>query len=106
MNTNNLTLLGYTLPTGPFSFMDVYDPSFSPNKGDEDNLFAYEKQPQQMLWSLGELGKALAFLCGRDINGLVTAHTPRHGECIVQEILDGYEDVFLNKYIHIMRKVG
>nr|WP_262711699.1 protein adenylyltransferase SelO family protein [Antarcticibacterium arcticum] len=34
MNTDNMSILGQTIDYGPFSFLDDYDPTFTPNTTD------------------------------------------------------------------------
>src|SRR3546814_9036404 len=34
MNTDNISILGITIDYGPFSFVDNYDPGFTPNTTD------------------------------------------------------------------------
>lgn len=61
MNTDNMSILGQTIDYGPFSFMDAYDPDFSPNTTDHPGRrYAFGKQHSIAYWNLGCLANAIA----------------------------------------------
>jgi uncharacterized protein YdiU (UPF0061 family) len=61
MNTDNMSILGLTIDYGPFSFLDAYDPNFSPNTTDHPGLrYAFGKQHSIAYWNLGCLANAIA----------------------------------------------
>jgi uncharacterized protein YdiU (UPF0061 family) len=64
MNTDNMSILGLTLDYGPYGFLDVFDPSFTPNITDGSGRYAYGNQPSVAQWNLSRLGGALAHLLG------------------------------------------
>ncbi len=60
MNTDNMSILGETIDYGPFSFLDEYTPGWTPNTSDQHARYAFEKQPEIVLWNLGKLAEALS----------------------------------------------
>ena len=64
MNTDNMSILGLTIDYGPYSFVDDYDPNFTPNTTDlPGRRYAFGKQPSIGYWNLGALAGALLPLC-------------------------------------------
>lgn len=60
MNTDNMSILGLTIDYGPFSFIDNYDPNFTPNTTDlPGRRYAFGRQAAVAKWNLGCLGGAL-----------------------------------------------
>lgn len=94
MNTDNMSILGLTIDYGPYSFVDDYDPDFTPNTTDlPGRRYAFGKQASVAKWNLGCLGGALAAL-QRDTAALVN-------------VLETYDGVFWNGYYTMMgRKLG
>lgn len=61
MNTDNMSILGLTIDYGPYSFVDDYDPNFTPNTTDlPGRRYAFSRQPSVAQWNLGCLAGALA----------------------------------------------
>lgn len=53
MNTDNMSVLGLTMDYGPFSFLDNYDPNFTPNTTDlPGRRYAFGKQYEIAHWNL------------------------------------------------------
>ena len=94
MNTDNMSILGQTIDYGPFSFLDDYDPDFTPNTTDlPGRRYAFGKQPSIGYWNLGRLANALVPLF-EDTSKL-------------EAVLETYEPAFWNKYYFMMsRKLG
>ncbi|GAB3528366.1 YdiU family protein [Pontibacter brevis] len=91
MNTDNMSVLGLTIDYGPFSFLDDFDPDFTPNTTDlPGRRYAFGKQSAIAYWNLGCLASAIAPLL------------PDTKELI--EVLEGYGDVFAEKYLGMMMK--
>ena len=65
MNTDNLSILGLTIDYGPFGWLDVFDPDFTPNTTDRGGRYAYAQQPAVAQWNLLRLAEALLPLVGR-----------------------------------------
>lgn len=59
MNTDNLSILGLTIDYGPFGWLDVFEPNFTPNTTDRGGRYAYSQQPGIAQWNLARLGEAL-----------------------------------------------
>lgn len=63
MNTDNMSILGLTIDYGPFSFLDDYDPDFTPNTTDlPGRRYAFGQQASIGLWNLNALANAIAAL--------------------------------------------
>lgn len=94
MNTDNMSILGLTIDYGPYSFVDDYDPLFTPNTTDlPGRRYAFGKQASVAKWNLGCLAGAIAPLLP-DTEALV-------------KVLDTYDDVFWNSYYAMMgAKIG
>ncbi|XP_072934134.1 protein adenylyltransferase SelO-like [Epargyreus clarus] len=59
LNTDNMSLLGLTLDYGPFGFLDSYDGGFVANCCDGEGRYALAKQPDVVVWNIGQLASAL-----------------------------------------------
>ena len=60
MNTDNMSILGLTIDYGPYSFVDAFEPNFTPNTTDlPGRRYAFGKQPAVAKWNLGCLAGAL-----------------------------------------------
>lgn len=94
MNTDNMSILGLTIDYGPFSFLDDYDPNFTPNTTDlPGRRYAFGKQASVAYWNLGCLANAIAPLVS-DTNQLI-------------EAVESYENIFWMKYYTMMgEKLG
>ncbi|CAM3922830.1 Uncharacterized conserved protein YdiU, UPF0061 family [Pedobacter westerhofensis] len=61
MNTDNMSVLGLTIDYGPYSFLDDYDPGFTPNTTDlPGRRYAFGRQHTVAYWNLGCLASAIA----------------------------------------------
>jgi serine/tyrosine/threonine adenylyltransferase len=94
MNTDNMSILGLTIDYGPYSFLDDYDPQFTPNTTDlPGRRYAFGQQPSIAYWNLGCLASALAPLFP-DTAPLVAA-------------LETYETKYSQKHLAMMgNKLG
>ena len=94
MNTDNMSVLGLTIDYGPYSFVDKYDPNFTPNTTDlPGRRYAFGRQAAVAKWNLGCLGGALS------------AIHPDTDELV--KIIDTYDDVYWNYYYQMMgNKIG
>jgi len=89
MNTDNMSILGLTIDYGPYSFVDDYDPNFTPNTTDlPGKRYAFGRQASVAKWNLSCLGGAIAPLLA-DTEELV-------------KVLNHYDDFFWNKYYGMM----
>jgi uncharacterized protein YdiU (UPF0061 family) len=94
MNTDNMSILGLTIDYGPYSFLDDYDLSFTPNTTDlPGRRYAFGNQSSIAYWNLSCLASAIAPLF-EDTKELVSA-------------LETFEDIFYKKYFSMMgNKLG
>ncbi len=94
MNTDNMSILGQTIDYGPFSFIDDYDPQFTPNTTDlPGRRYAFGNQASVGYWNLGKLASALLPLFD--------------DTTLLEEALNTYEDSFWTKYYEMMgQKIG
>lgn len=94
MNTDNMSILGLTIDYGPYSFMDDYDPNFTPNTTDlPGRRYAFGNQASIGYWNCGRLASALL--------PLFDSSDP------LEEALHSYEDIFWEAYYEMMgRKLG
>jgi uncharacterized protein YdiU (UPF0061 family) len=61
MNTDNMSILGLTIDYGPYSFLDNYDPDFTPNTTDlPGRRYAFAKQASIAYWNLSCLANAIS----------------------------------------------
>ncbi|XP_053616858.1 protein adenylyltransferase SelO-like isoform X1 [Plodia interpunctella] len=59
LNTDNMSILGLTVNYGPFGFVDSYDGGFVANCSDGEGRYALAKQPDVVVWNVGQLANAL-----------------------------------------------
>ena len=77
MNTDNMSILGWTIDYGPFAFLDAYDPLHTPNTTDRGGRYAYGRQPAIAHWNLLALGQALLPLIDAPDSALEVVNTFR-----------------------------
>jgi uncharacterized protein YdiU (UPF0061 family) len=94
MNTDNMSILGVTIDYGPYSFVDDYDLSFTPNTTDlPGRRYAFGKQGSIAYWNLGCLAGAISSLFKETTE--------------LQKELDKYESLFWKTYYSMMgNKLG
>lgn len=94
MNTDNMSILGLTIDYGPFSFLDQYDPEFTPNTTDlPGRRYAYGRQPSIGYWNLGCLASAIAPLFEETEQ--------------LSAVLENYKTIYFSKYHAMMaEKLG
>lgn len=60
LNTDNMSILGLSIDYGPYGFLDVYEPGFTPNTTDAaGRRYCYANQPGIGQWNLLQLARAL-----------------------------------------------
>jgi uncharacterized protein YdiU (UPF0061 family) len=94
MNTDNMSILGLTIDYGPYSFLDNYDPLFTPNTTDlPGRRYAFSRQPAIAKWNLACLAGALS--------ALVTDTKP------LADALQTFDQEYQEAYYEMMqRKLG
>lgn len=94
MNTDNMSILGLTIDYGPYSFVDDYDPNFTPNTTDlPGRRYAFGKQAAVAKWNLACLAGAIAPLID--------------SEKVLRKALESYDDFYWSKFFTMMaNKMG
>ncbi len=94
MNTDNMSILGLTIDYGPYSFVDDYDPNFTPNTTDlPGRRYAFGRQAAVAKWNLACLAGAIAPMVNDD------------GK--LMEALELYDNFYWEKYYVMMgNKLG
>ena len=62
LNTDNMNITGESFDYGPYRFLPYYDPAFTAAYFDHSGLYAYGRQPDAVLWNLGQLGRCLTLI--------------------------------------------
>jgi len=62
LNTDNMNITGESFDYGPYRFLPYYDPAFTAAYFDQTGLYAYDRQPDAVLWNLGQLGRCLTLI--------------------------------------------
>ncbi|MCS2159276.1 YdiU family protein [Scandinavium sp. H11S7] len=92
MNTDNMSILGLTMDYGPYGFLDDYQPGFICNHSDHQGRYSFDNQPAAALWNLQRLAQSLSPFIAVDV---------------LNDALDGYQEVLLVEYGQRMRgKLG
>ncbi len=92
MNTDNMSIIGWTIDYGPFGFLDEYDAGFICNHSDYGGRYAFDQQPSVALWNLSCFAQTLLPLVERD--AAVAA-------------LNEYQPLFIEAYTNLMHaKLG
>ncbi|WP_018614849.1 protein adenylyltransferase SelO [Segetibacter koreensis] len=94
MNTDNMSILGLTIDYGPYSFVDDYDPNFTPNTTDlPGRRYAFGRQAAVAKWNLACLAGAIAPIV-EDNDKLIAS-------------LESYDDFYWSRYNTMMaNKLG
>ncbi|WP_439882621.1 protein adenylyltransferase SelO [Pontibacter sp. MBLB2868] len=92
MNTDNMSILGLTIDYGPYSFVDDYNPDFTPNTTDlPGKRYAFGKQPSIAFWNLGCLAGAILPLVNEQKDELVA-------------VLESFKTTYWQNYYAMMGK--
>eukprot|EP00750_Incisomonas_marina_P014772 INCI17856.2.p1 GENE.INCI17856.2~~INCI17856.2.p1 ORF type:complete len:620 (-),score=86.42 INCI17856.2:2342-4201(-) len=57
MNTDNMSLLGFTMDLNVFGFMERFDREYTANFIDSESRYRYDRQPEMMRWNLRKLAE-------------------------------------------------
>lgn len=85
LNTDNMNITGESFDYGPYRFLPTYDPDFVAAYFDHTGLYAFRRQPDAVLWNLGQLADALSPICP---------------ESALKQALDGYDE---HLHGHVLR---
>jgi serine/tyrosine/threonine adenylyltransferase len=75
MNTDNTAVSGETIDYGPCAFMDTFRSGQVFSSIDHYGRYAYDRQPDVLVWNLAQFATALLPLMGEDRNAAVEAAT-------------------------------
>ena len=75
MNTDNTSVSGETIDYGPCAFMDSYRGAQVFSSIDHHGRYAYNRQPDVLVWNLAQFATALLALMGEDRNAAIEAAT-------------------------------
>lgn len=89
LNTDNMSITGESFDFGPYQFLRTYDRAFVPASFDENGLYAFGRQPSEVLWDLQQLARALAPIVPAEaLAGPVAAFVPGFLGHLRQSFLD------------------
>ena len=83
MNTDNCHIGGLTIDYGPCAFMDAYHPAKVFSSIDQQSRYAYQAQPEILVWNLAQLATSLLPLIDADRDKAIEA---------AQDVLHGFGD--------------
>ncbi len=89
MNTDNLSVLGLTIDYGPYGWLDVFDPDFTPNTTDyQEGRYRWRQQAAIGHWNLLRLARALTPLVGSaaPLEAIVAEYPALHGAAWRKEL--------------------
>ncbi|SCW00427.1 LAFE_0C03950g1_1 [Lachancea fermentati] len=64
LNTDNTSIMGLAMDFGPFSFIDKFQPQYTPNHDDVENRYSYANQAGAIWWNLSKFAQAMTALIG------------------------------------------
>jgi len=98
MNTDNLSILGLTIDYGPYGWLEIHDPQWTPNTTDaEGRRYAYGRQPGVGQWNLARLAEAL----------LPLFDSQEQGVQLLTPVLETYNSTFQDAFFDMTcRKLG
>ncbi len=98
MNTDNTQIAGETIDYGPCAFMDTYHSEQVFSSIDQFGRYAYNRQPDVLVWNLAQFATALLPLMGEDRNAAIDAAT---------EAVHRFPDRFQAEWLAVFRrKIG
>ena len=98
MNTDNTSVAGETIDYGPCAFMDTYRSGQVFSSIDHYGRYAYNRQPDVLVWNLAQLATALLPLMGEDRDTAIEAAT---------EAVHRFPDRFQAEWLGVFRaKIG
>ncbi|SFA75882.1 Uncharacterized conserved protein YdiU, UPF0061 family [Poseidonocella pacifica] len=95
MNTDNTSISGETIDYGPCAFMDGFHPARTFSSIDRGGRYAYENQPDILVWNMAQLATALLVLEDDRDSALEGYTRAVHG--MADQIRTAWEQVFCAK---------
>lgn len=93
MNTDNMSLIGETFDYGPYQFMDQYKSNTVSNHSDHQGRYAFDQQPEVMLWNLYCLAQCFVPLVHKDGN---------EAKALLETVLSDYREQYKTAYYTLM----
>ncbi|XP_045769997.1 protein adenylyltransferase SelO-like isoform X3 [Maniola jurtina] len=90
LNTDNISLLGDTIDYGPYGFMDHYYEHYVPNSSDDMGRYAFNKQPDILVWNLEKFAEALHPILSEEDRGKIKAIIATLPEYVNNKVLKTY----------------
>ncbi len=88
LNTDNMNITGESFDYGPYRFLPTFDPAFVAAYFDHGGLYAFGRQPDAVLWNLGQLAAALGPLAsGSDLEGALDGFERDYREALREKFL-------------------
>ncbi|CCD25464.1 Fmp40p NDAI_0F01450 [Naumovozyma dairenensis CBS 421] len=102
LNTDNTSIMGISLDYGPFSFLDKFEPDFTPNHDDYTKRYSFANQPSVIWWNLIQLAQDIAVLLGAGPKHINDILQMQNGEDI-DKFDDDLEKEFVNRANNMIR---
>lgn len=114
LNTDNTSILGLSIDFGPFAFLDIFDPTYTPNHDDHMLRYSYRNQPTIIWWNLVRLGEALGEMMGagskvddevfieKGVSEADSDELIKRAEGAIDRTGEEYKAVFLAEYRQVM----
>ncbi len=93
MNTDNTHMGGLTIDYGPCAFMDTYHPAKVFSSIDQFGRYAYQAQPEILVWNLAQLASSLLPLIDSDSDKAVEA-----AQAVLQDYAPSYSNAWLSRF--------
>ena len=95
MNTDNTTISGETIDYGPCAFMDIYEPGKVFSSIDQFGRYAFNRQPDILVWNLAQLASALLPLIDEDQDRAIEVATAS---------VNRFPELFKAAWLDVMRR--
>ncbi|XP_049879450.1 protein adenylyltransferase SelO-like [Pectinophora gossypiella] len=90
LNTDNVSILGVTIDYGPYGFIDHYYHHYVPNSSDDMGRYAYNRQPDILVWNLEKFAEALELILSEEQKEQIKAVRSTLGEYVKKKVLSTY----------------
>lgn len=90
INTDNVSVLGLTIDYGPYGFIDHYYRHYVPNTSDDMGRYAFNRQPDIILWNLNKFSEALQPILSEDQRQKIEEIKDTLKEYVTKKILQTY----------------
>ncbi|KAJ0173323.1 hypothetical protein K1T71_011499 [Dendrolimus kikuchii] len=90
LNTDNISLMGLTIDYGPYGFIDHYYHHYVPNTSDDLGRYAFNRQPEILLWNLEKFAQALEPVLSEEQKEKIKEFRSTLEEYVKTEVLKTY----------------